>query len=424
MSNPKRSKWSVLLIVVLLVGAMGALTWFMPANGSQAAVGGPGPLAFISPIGEPQLSLNKGVDTAAPAPGSLINYTLSYSNPNPGSQAFAVRLYDFLPAGVQYISSTLPATQLPNGLLLFTVPSVGPGTEDHNITVRVQVLESLEGYEQLTNHALISADGATPATASVKMTVSPRWGELLLEKTGPAAALINRQIVYVLTCRNPLTSTVTLKGVTLADVLPAGVTFVSASPAPDVMTEPLVQWALGDLAPGESRSVAVTAMAPPNFTRVTNTALASGRQLTMTAALFSTQIVTQGQILNVSKVASASQVDVGDTLVYTLSYSNVGNQATTNVVLTDTLPAGITVIAANPPWSTTTAQARTWQLGMLDVGESGQIVMTTTVNGPWNRTLTNLADITGATGSFPDHAKLETAVRSAQLYLPVVWIFY
>jgi uncharacterized repeat protein (TIGR01451 family) len=299
--------------------------------------------------------------------------------------------------------------------LLFTAPSVGPGTENHDISVQVRVLE---GYAQLTNHALVSADGATPATASVKTTVSRPWGELLLDKVGPTAALINTPIVYVLTCHNPSSATVT--DLSLADVLPAGVTFVSASPAPDVVTVPLLQWSLGDLAPGASRSIVVTTTAPANAATIVNTALADANQLTMTTALRSTQVVAQAPILRVSKDASASHVKVGSVLVYTLHYSNVGNQPTTDVVLTDTLPAGITVVSANPPWATATSQAVTWQIGALAAGASGQIVMTTTVNGPWDRTLHNVADITGAAGSFPEHTELDTIVLPAKLHMPIV----
>jgi uncharacterized repeat protein (TIGR01451 family) len=326
-----------------------------------------------------------------------------------------VRLYDFLPAGVQYVSSNPPATPFPNGMLLFTAPSVGPGTENHNVTVQVQVLA---GYAQLTNHALVSADGATPAVASVATTVSHPWGELLLDKAGPAAALVNSPIVYVVTCQNP--SAVMLTDVSVADVLPAGVSFVSASPAPDVATAPLLRWSLGNLDPGASRSIVVTTTAPSVLGTVINTALADAHQVTMTTALHSTQVVAQAAILRVTKDASASRVNVGDVLVYTLHYSNAGNQSTTDVILTDTLPAGITVVAANPPWTTATSQAVTWQIGALAAGESRQIVMTTTVNGPWNRTLTNEADIAGAAGSIPEHTELDTIVRPVKLYLPVV----
>jgi uncharacterized repeat protein (TIGR01451 family) len=415
MSNPKRNHWSVLMIIVLLVGAIGLLTALMPTNRSQAAGEGPGTTTFISPTGDPQLSLSKQIDNTAPTPGTLINYTLSYSNTNPGSTAFAVRLYDFLPAGVQYIASYPLATPYPNGMLLFAAPSVGPGTENHNVTVQVKVLE---GYEQLTNHALVSADGVTPATASVNTTVYHPWGELSLDKVGPTAALINMPIIYVLTCHNP--SAATLNDVSLSDVLPAGVTYVNAAPAPDAVTVPLLRWSLGNLAPGESRSVVITTMAPANDAAVVNTALADARQLTMVTALHTTQVVTQAAILRVSKEASASAVNVGDVLVYTLHYSNVGNQPTTDVVLTDTLPAGITLVSANPPWTAATSQFAAWNIGPLAAGASEQIVLTTTVNGPWNRTLHNVADITGAAGSFPEHTKLDTIVQPAKLYLPVV----
>jgi uncharacterized repeat protein (TIGR01451 family) len=414
MSHPTRSKLSVMLIIVLLVGAIGLLTWLLPISRSQAAEGSRS-AAFISPIGDPQLSLSKRSDNPAPVPGSLINYTLSYSNPISGTQAFAVRLYDFLPAGVQFLSSNPAATQLPNGLLLFTAPSVGPDTANHDVTVQVRVLE---GYAQLANHALVSADGAVPATASVMTTVSHPWGELLLEKSGPVAAVVNTPIVYVLKCQN--SSAVTLTDVTVADVLPGGLAFASASPAPDVATVPLLQWSLGILAPGESRSITVTTTAPSYPTSVTNTALASARQITLTTALHSTQVITQASILRVSKTASAARVNVGDTLVYTLHYANIGNLATTGVVLTDTLPAGTTAVAANPPWTSATPQGIVWQIGALTAGASGQIVMTTTVNSPWNRTLTNVADITGAAGSFPDHFELETIVRPVIMYLPIL----
>jgi uncharacterized repeat protein (TIGR01451 family) len=340
---------------------------------------------------------------------------LRYSNTNLGSQAFAVRLYDFLPAGVQYISSSPLATQLPNGLLLFTDPSVGPGTEDHSVTVQVKVLP---GYEQLTNHALVSADGATPATASVNTTITHPQGQLTLEKAGPAAALVNSSLVYVLTCQNP--SAVTVSNVTVADVLPAGVTYVTASPAPNVATVPLLQWTLGDLAPGESRTITVTTTAPAVTTIVTNTAFADAQQLAMVTALHGTQIVTQAPVLRVSKSASASAVNVGDVLVYTVHYSNIGNQAASGVVLTDTLPAGITLVSANPPWTTATSQFAAWNIGALGAGAAGQIVMTTTVNSPWNRALTNMVDIAAAAGVLSEHAEVDTTVRPALLYLPVI----
>lgn len=417
MSSNKMYKSSFVWFAVTLVCMVGLAAWLSSTTGLKASGGPPGPLTFISPIGDPRLSLSKRVDNSAPAPGAQINYTLSYSNTNPGSQGFNVRLYDFLPAGVQFVSSNPPATPDPNGVLLFTTPfTIGPGTENHYVTVQVRVLG---GYSQLSNHALVVADGVTPTYASLVTSVSqPPPGQLRLTKLGDPAALINSQLVYVLRCEN--VGGTTLADVSLADVLPAGLALVGASPSPDVVTLPLLRWSLGDLGPGQSRSVVVTTTTPASPGVITNTALADSRLMTMTTALYSTQVVTQAAILRVTKEGSASYVNVGDVLVYSLRYSNAGNQLATGVMLTDTLPSGITFVAANPPPSSLTSQRATWQFSSLSAGAGGQIVITTTVGGPPNRTLHNIVDITAQPGSFSDHAELDTVVRPLMLYLPII----
>ena len=415
MTAPTRSKWSILLIVVILIGAIGLLTWLMPANRSQAAGKEPGAATFISPIGNPQLGLIKRVNNTAPVPGSVLTYTLSYSNLIPGSTAFAVRLYDFLPTGVQYLSSNPPATPDVNGTLLFTSTSVVAGIQNPDVTVQVRVLQ---GYPQFTNHALVSADGVTPTTAAISTTVSQPWGQLHLDNAGPTTVSAGAPIVYVLTCSNPGVASAT--NVNVADVLPAGVSFVGAVPAPTVATPPLLQWSLGTLAPGETKLFTVTTTAPLYTTDITNTALADAQGIPLMTALHATHVSLQVATLNVVKTASASVVNVGDTLVYTLRYSNTGTIAASAVVLTDTLPAGVTPVAAKPLWTTATSQLVAWNIGVLGVGASGQIVVTTTVNTPANRTLINTADIVGVGGSVAGHAEVDTMVRPILLYLPLI----
>jgi uncharacterized repeat protein (TIGR01451 family) len=140
----------------------------------------------------------------------------------------------------------------------------------------------------------------------------------------------------------------------------------------------------------------------------------------MTTTLYSTQVVTQAAILNVIKTGSVSQVTVGDRLIYAMDYSNVGNQPAADVILADTLPAGSAYAGASPPPASVTSQSVTWQLGTLDVGVQGQVTLTVTVGGPANRTLHNVADITGQPGSLPGHAELDTPVRLFMLYLPII----
>ncbi len=371
-------------------------------------------LTFQSPIppsGNPQLGLAKTVDNDTPTSGDEIVYTLTYSTTNPGSQAFNVRLYDFLPAGVQLVS-TNPSASYRNGALLFTAPSVGPTNATATVRVRVS-----EGYEQLYNHALVMADFVTPTHASLMTSVEqpPAW--LRLTKTGYEAVLINEELVYTLRCENP--SGVTVDNVTVVDVLPAGLPLVGASPPPDMEMLPMRRWSLGDLGSGESQTIVITTTAPASASVITNTALADARQRVVTETVFATQVISEGAILRVTKQGSAPAVYVGDELVYTLQYENAGDQPATGVVLTDTLPPDVSATGIYSSGTLINSQPLVWDLGTLSPTDSGEIVITVTVGGSPGRTLHNVVDITGPS-SFPGHADLDTLVRMAQLYLPVV----
>ncbi|CAG0976641.1 partial Large cysteine-rich periplasmic protein OmcB, partial [Gammaproteobacteria bacterium] len=321
-----------------------------------------------------------------------------------------------LPAGAQFISSNPPATPYPNGVLLFTAPSVGPGTGNTSVTVRVQVAT---GYEQLDNRALVMAEGVTPTLTSLLTTIAqPASNWLRLVKSGPSAVLTNGQLVYTVQATN--LGSAPLTDVTVVDVLPGGPSFISASPQPDLVTLPMLRWSLGSLNPAESKSIVITTTAPATAGIITNSAMASAWQNVVTQTLLSTQIVSTAPILQVTKSGSAPAVDLGDTLVYTLRYSNAGNQTATTVRLTDTLPANLTVIATSPAVDVQTAQQLAWNLGTLNVGAQGQVVITTTVGGAGGRVLHNVADIAGQAGSYPGHAELDTPVRLIAMYLPVI----
>jgi uncharacterized repeat protein (TIGR01451 family) len=402
------------IMALVLLSGIGFATWLL-STPSLRASSQLAPLTFTSPIGNPQFSLNKTVDNSAPAPGDQINYTLSYSNTQAGSQAFNVQLYDFLPAGAQFISSNPPAAQYPNGVLLFTTPSIS-GTAVQTVTVQVQVPV---GHTQMTNHALVMADGVTPTFASLLTNITPsptNW--LRLIKAGYPVVQANDQLVYTLQATN--IGVATLSDVTVVDVLPGGVSLGSASPAPDLVTVPLLRWSLGTLAPAQSKTIVITTTAPVATGVITNSAMASAWQNVVTQTLFSTQVTNNAAILRVFKTGSAPTVNVGDTLVYTLHYDNIGSQAATSVRLTDTLPANVSVVSVSRPVDYQVGQQLAWNLNPLGAAEQGQIVITTTVGLPYSRTLHNVADITGQAGSFPGHAALDTAVRPVILYLPLI----
>ncbi len=267
----------------------------------------------------------------------------------------------------------------------------------------------------LSTAARSSSAGAPPPLSTFSSPIPPTW--LDLTKTGPGAVLPNGQLVYTLICANK--SDITVNDVTVVDVLPAGLSVVAASPSPNLQTLPVLSWSLGDLGPGEKRTIVITTTAPASAGVIVNVALADARQRVVTQTLLATQVVTQAAILDVAKEGPQA-VNWGGALVYTLRYRNVGNLPATGVVLTDTFPSGISVIATDPPATSLTTPRGVWSLGTLGPASAeSTIVITAVVQGSANRTLVNMVDFTGQVG-FSDHAEWETQVRPILLYLPVV----
>lgn len=66
-----------------------------------------------------------------------------------------------------------------------------------------------------------------------------------------------------------------------------------------------------------------------------------------------TGTVEEDAVINVSKSVSSNAAEVGDTLIYTFTYSNTGNSAGTLLRIEDELPSQVTYITGSATWSGT-----------------------------------------------------------------------
>lgn len=132
-------------------------------------------------------------------------------------------------------------------------------------------------------------------------------------------------------------------GVTLTDRLPAGASFVSASPD-CTHASGTVTCALGALASGASttRQIVVTPMAPGVLTNtiVVTSTTSDPSAANNTAAVTTT--VTAGADLAVILTDAPDPVNAGAELTYTVTLRNLGPSVANGVEIVDTLPAGVT----------------------------------------------------------------------------------
>jgi uncharacterized repeat protein (TIGR01451 family) len=140
---------------------------------------------------------------------------------------------------------------------------------------------------------------------------------------------------------------------TLVDTLPAGFTFVSASLAPDSISGQELTWNLGDPLAGASGSIDIEttvegATAPGTY--INTVRVANDRQDTNpqnNADNVSVLVVALGNPLptDVGLIKSGPlAATLGSTVLYTLDYRSTGGGDAAGVVVTDTLPAGLTFL--------------------------------------------------------------------------------
>src|SRR2546427_6061303 len=138
-----------------------------------------------------------------------------------------------------------------NGVVVVTVGAVAGGTGG---TVTFQAKVDSGPARTVTNSgAATYVWSGTPSTAySNAVQTSVLVPALTLTKAlvSPTQAQIGQQVLYTLRYGDA-TSGAPVSNVVLTDTLPAGLNYVSATPAPSTVG-PVLSWAIGALAPGDS----------------------------------------------------------------------------------------------------------------------------------------------------------------------------
>ena len=149
------------------------------------------------------------------------------------------------------------------------------------------------------------------------------------------------------------TGIVTATGVIVTDTVPLNTTFLAASDphdgpdANDVLT-----WTVGSLDIGASRTFTLAVQTDVGYSgaQLSNTVrVASAENVTATATV-TTPLTTLAD-LSISKADAPDPVLAGTMLTYTLVVANAGPSVAQNTVVTDTLPADVTLLSATPPYS-------------------------------------------------------------------------
>ena len=349
-------------------------------------------------------------------PGALV-YDLVIQNHGPET-ATDVVVNDELPADFTPGALTVPPGATcnspgPGGTLRCTFASLSVGAGAQTITVP-GTLGAAAAAQAITNSATVtdSETDPVPENDSSSVTVFPTPSadlQLVTGQTGPVDA--GGEVRPVLPGElTTLTIWATNAGPTngtnvlVQDTLPAGLQFVSADPGPGASCTPgpALQCTFAAFPSGETRPI--TVLVRPDSTLAGQTVpvpadVAGDQPDPIPSNNFDSAAVRVLPIadLSLTKTASTATPAAGETVTFSLVVSNAGPQTANHVVLTDALPAGLTVVSTTPSQgSCTTDPVVSCALGALPAGAGAQVLVTALVQATAaGQMLVNTATVTG-----------------------------
>ena len=325
--------------------------------------------------------------------GTNYTYTLTVTNSGLGTASNVVPS-DVLPTNVIFVSASSGGTNN-SGVVNWTFGSLAPSVGT-NLTLTVTAPTG----GNVTNVAAVAA--STPdsnpgnnTSSPVGTTITP-IADMAVGKTGPASVVALSNLTYTISVTNLGPSSA--GGVVVADVLPTTGTFISAS-GNGVTNAGAVGWSLGTLSAGQVSNLTVIVMAPAsgfltNIAGVSTTTLDTNSANNNSPAVISA-VTTLALSADVGVIkAGPTNVFGGANFSYTITVTNSGPAAASNVVASDVLPTNVVFISASGN-GTNYAGVASWNLGTLASGKTTNV--TITVKAPVSGAVTNNATVTSTT---------------------------
>jgi uncharacterized repeat protein (TIGR01451 family)/fimbrial isopeptide formation D2 family protein len=303
----------------------------------------------------PELTVDKTPDGATVNAGDPASYSIVVGNDGT-VPAREVVVTDLLAPDQTYTAGTATATPTTGFSEASVTAGPGPGettieweiTEipaggSVTITLPVATDPSLPAATNLVNEvSVVSREITTPVTADgfYESAVESDVGIVKVAQADPVDAGEEMEFTFTVTNNGPSDAT----GVTVEDILPANLAFVSAE-APCDEDAGTVTCTIGDLDAGDSVELTLRVLIDPNETvQVSNTATVSSTSPDSDPDNNeSTATKPVGVLANVlvEKDGPAAPVLQGTSFDYAIRVANDGASAAVNVALIDPLPVGV-----------------------------------------------------------------------------------
>ncbi len=365
------------------------------------------------------MSISNTVLPAQATPGSMVTFFYYYQNESLSfnwNVPSTINISADIPSWLTFVDSTpSPTTNTNSTLLRNNVPL----TDDAYGFIIVQMQVDQNPPNAITQTVNLMMPNNTDEitynnSQSSQITIGEGgWNSLVdvdlsISKSWPATADVGGVIDYTINYQNIGSETAT--NISIVDIIPAGTQFIdngvigiNTVPQPSTITGSYNEVYIRNipsLAPGQQWSISVSATVTPWLPDgfwLFNVAQINSEQndiaTTNNFSYVSTTVQATWADVSIAKSASVNSASIGQSFQYNILISNNGPQVAQDLVITDTLPAWLTIVSAT--WATVVWNTYTRNIAQLPIGSS--TARTLTVQATQNGTINNSVQVSAST---------------------------
>lgn len=346
--------------------------------------------AETMPLPVTEIQITKTASNATPNVGSQITFTIVVKNNGP-SDATNVVVTDNLLSGYTYQSNTTTVGSYSNVTGLWNVGNLNNGqTETMTITALVNTTGNYSNTASVSQTEYDS--DPTNNTSSTTPIPNPISDLAVVKTVNNATPLVGTNVVFTIVATNNGPSIGT--GVSVADLLPSGYSYVTYSSTQGTYNNVTGTWAIGNLNNGQSQTLTITATVL-NTGNYTNTAVISGTNTDNVTTNNSSSVATTPVLssdIAIIKQVDISTPDVNGNVIFSIVVTNNGPSNASGVTVTDLLPSGYTYVSNVVSTGTYNEVTGIWTIGLMANQTMQTMEITATVNPSGN--FVNTASVT------------------------------
>ncbi|MEM7028849.1 MAG: hypothetical protein AAF629_04605 [Chloroflexota bacterium] len=349
-----------------------------------------GTLAAETTVDAPAWAISKTADPAdVVEAGDFIDYVITFTNTGSLDPISTFTIIDTLPDNTT-LSNNPDGATIDGSMLRWTRSDLAPNMTDM-VRFSVQVDSPLPSATVINNQTYsIDGGGAAGPIAGAPVSVNvAASAHLIIDKVADVSTVFPAEdVTYTISYEN-IGNEVSSSYI-ISETIPENTTYVSSTPFTSFDGNRTYTWQSSNLSPVDgTQTLTITLMVDnglANGTLLTNQVAISGTDGSFdTGTSLVTVDARPDLVLSKTIVPNQLSFQAGDTVTYTIGYTNVGRSTLTSVRITDTLPISLTVTAVDPG-ETIQVQANppVFTLSNLATNQSGTItIVAKLADNPW-----------------------------------------